>query len=286
MKKSLLGLAALLVLGGPAINAQEVAVNEQFKEIRKGQFFFAWGYNRGQYSLSDIHVWGPDYDFTLENVCASDRPSDFEVDVYFNPTKLAIPQYNMKIGYYFSDRFSVSFFVDHMKYVVRQWQSVKMNGTIDPSAAPQFAGNYVDSFMTIRPDFFDFEHTNGLNLLGGEVEWMSELWQHPKRRIRLNSEFGLGASMLLPRTDAVVFGVQGADIFHIAGFGLHSSLGLRMDFGKHFFARVILKGGFISLPDVLTFSEPGYGASHHFWFSQEQISVGYAFHLKKPSFGN
>ena len=36
--------------------------------------FTSWGYNRAQYSVSNIHFNGPGYDFILHDVAAADEP--------------------------------------------------------------------------------------------------------------------------------------------------------------------------------------------------------------------
>jgi hypothetical protein len=43
------------------------------------------------YSKSDITFSGPDYHFTLQEVVAKDRPSDFSVEKYFGISHLQFP---------------------------------------------------------------------------------------------------------------------------------------------------------------------------------------------------
>src|ERR1043165_81987 len=73
-----------------------------FTEDKKGTCYVYWGYNRDFYSRSNIHFRSPDYDFTVYKVKASDRPSSFG-DVYFDPTRMSIPQYNYRFGYFITD---------------------------------------------------------------------------------------------------------------------------------------------------------------------------------------
>jgi len=96
----------------------------------KGKLFIYWGWNRANYSNSDIHLTGNNYDFTLKNVVAYDRPTAFTF-AYFNPVKITIPQTNFRIGYFLNDHYTVSIGVDHMKYVVKSYQTVKINGEIN-----------------------------------------------------------------------------------------------------------------------------------------------------------
>ncbi|MFN3342720.1 MAG: hypothetical protein ACK40M_08495 [Flavobacteriales bacterium] len=243
--------------------------------VRKGRFFFGWGYNRAQYSSSDIHLWGPGYDFVLDNVLASDRPEAFNLRVYANPVHLARPQYNFKIGYYLTDKISISLLDDHMKYVMRNWQPVLMDGYITEVASSQFTGQYNDSVMMLSPDFLYFEHTNGLNLLGAEIDFMDSLWSSRKYKLKLSMEAGAGIGILYPRSDISVFGNPGANLFHTAGYGLSAHIGLRLDMGKHFFLRATVKPGWINLPNILTYSDRAHGASQKFFFLEEYVQLCY-----------
>ena len=70
--------------------------------INKGKFFVSWGGNRESYSKSDIHFKGDNYDFTIKDATAHDKPKGWHVD-YINPTRMTIPQTNFKMGYFISD---------------------------------------------------------------------------------------------------------------------------------------------------------------------------------------
>lgn len=128
------------------------------------RFFFYWGYNRAFYTHSDIHVSGINYDFTLFDAAAHDRPSPVSLKLYFSPTAFTIPQYNYRIGYYINEHWSISFGQDHMKYVMDPNQTLKVSGYISPAASEKYAGDYLKTISTIPPDFLSYEHTDGLNL--------------------------------------------------------------------------------------------------------------------------
>ena len=72
---------------------------------KKGSSYAYWGWNRSCYTNSDITFTGRNYDFTLENVIANDRQSKFDFETYFSPTKLTIPQYNFRFGYFLGLKF-------------------------------------------------------------------------------------------------------------------------------------------------------------------------------------
>ena len=142
----------------------------------KGEFYFLWGWNRSYYSDADITFKGDDYNFTLYEVDAYDRQSPFSIDLYFNPSTITIPQYNFKLGYYFTDTFSLNIGFDHMKYVMESGQTTKINGNISNSGTA-YDGNYSDEDIVVAPDFLLFEHTDGLNYLNLEASLLTNILQ-------------------------------------------------------------------------------------------------------------
>jgi hypothetical protein len=50
----------------------------------KGKFFCFMGGNRDNYTKSDVTFKGKDYNFTLDNATAHDKPKGWHVD-YINP---------------------------------------------------------------------------------------------------------------------------------------------------------------------------------------------------------
>ena len=116
---------------------------------RKGQNYFYWGYNRGFYSRSDINFKGADYNFTLYDVKAKDRQSKLGADPYLHINQLTIPQYDYRLGYCFNDKYSLSIGFDHMKYVVNDFQTTHISGTISGQVSspaipvnPAYVGNF------------------------------------------------------------------------------------------------------------------------------------------------
>ena len=279
--KSILVLLLMQPIG--ITYAQEAVIAEKPEFTRANQFFFTWGYNRAQYSASDIRFIGPGYDFKLHNVLATDRAENFSFKSYFSIERLAIPQFNIRIGYYLNDNICLTLGYDHMKYVVRQWQDVQISGTIDSSASAIYAGNYTNETVLIKHSFLDYEHTNGLNYQSAEIDFIYPVWKSKKGNFRLNVEGGGGLALIIPRSDVFLFGFHGANVFHLAGYGMHANGGIRIDLGKHFFFRANVKGGFIDLPSVLTFKEPGYKAKQHFWFLQEYGTLAYTFSFKRKN---
>ena len=146
----------------------------------KGKAYFYWGGNRAKYSKSDIEFKGENYNFTLQDVNADDKPKGWHID-YINPARMTIPQTNFRIGYYIHDNYQVSFGFDHMKYVVVRPQNVNIDGYINFDGLKMETIHTMELIIMIlliymmtigldgNPTLFAFEHTDGLNYINLEI---------------------------------------------------------------------------------------------------------------------
>ena len=244
------------------------------KTLKKGSMYFYWGWNRGAYTKSDITFTGEDYNFTLYNVVADDRQSRFDPAIYFNPKKVTIPQYNMRIGYFIDEKYDVSFGVDHMKYVMRVNQTTTISGDIANSGTA-YDGTYDNADFQIKPDFLLYEHTDGLNYLNFELRRNDQLMGYKK--MTLNSVLGGGAGMLMPKTNCTLMNNKRHDAFHIAGFGAGIVAGLKVEFNNRFYIMSEVKGSYINMPDVRTTQFKADRAKQHFCFIEADVVFGVNF---------
>jgi hypothetical protein len=237
--------------------------------------FVYWGGNRESFSKSDIHFEGENYNFTLENVTAHDKPKGWHID-YFIPTRMTIPQTNLRIGYFITDHYNISIGIDHMKYVMNQNQVVTINGSINEGGT--FDGTYNNEPITLTQDFLTFEHTDGLNYINTEfsrVDDISKIFKIKNTdKFQINLTEGIGAGLLYPKTNAMLMSNERYDEFHIAGYGISAKVGLNFTFFKYFFIQTELKGGYIDLNDIRTTHNLSDRASQHFFFLQRIIAFG------------
>lgn len=241
----------------------------------KGKFYVYWGWNHAQYTKSDIQFKGENYDFTLSDVVAHDRQSDFGIK-YINPVEMTIPQYNFRLGYFFHDNWNISFGIDHMKYVMDQNQFAKMNGYINNGS--EFDGAYNNHDMHLTEDFLKFEHTDGLNYANIEIRRFDNLIHFPISKngkgIDVNLTEGVGAGILYPKTNTTLMGQDRYDEFHLSGFGLGAMVGINFTFWDYFFIQAELKGGYIDMDDIRTTHSSSDKAQQDFFFSQQNIVFG------------
>ena len=263
--------------------SQETVENpEKYTAHNKGKFYVFWGGNRESYSKSDIRFKGADYDFTIYNVSAHDKPKGYHID-YVNPARMTIPQTNLRIGYFINDHYNISIGLDHMKYVMYNDRRVDYSGYYPEEGNNTFGETISDDELLLTEDFLLFEHTDGLNYINTEisrVDDISGLIGLPNTdKFQINVTEGIGGGFLYPKTNTTLLGKDRYDEFHISGYGLSAKVGLNFTFFKYFFIQTELKGGYIEMNDIRTTKDKADSAEQNFWFFQRIIAVGGIFRL-------
>ncbi|EGV42595.2 hypothetical protein BZARG_1919 [Bizionia argentinensis JUB59] len=251
----------------------------------KGKTFLSWGGNRGAFTKSDINFKGDNYNFTTEDVKASDKPKGWHID-YLNPTRMTIPQTNFKVGHFISDNYYLALGLDHMKYVMNQNQYANINGYIDLPASEAGSihnGIYQNESIQLTEEFLMFEHTDGLNYLYaefGRFDDISSIFGIINTDIfQVNITEGVGAGVLYPKTNTTLLQKNRYDDFHISGYGVALNAGINLTFLKYFFIQGDLRGGYINMPNVRTTRSSNDSASHHFMFIESVFSIGGIFRI-------
>jgi hypothetical protein len=256
-----------------SVNAEEAQENIR----QKGQWYGYWGWNRSQYSDSDIHFKGDDHDFRIHNGAAQDRQNKVTTssifDRYLNPEALTIPQYNYRFGYFVADNWAVSLGFDHMKYVLEDNQIVSITGTI---SAPGFEKtDPAPADQQLTDEFMNFEHTDGLNMISFETEYFYSLWNYGK-----DYDFalfgGAGVGLMVPKSNVKMLDYKRNDEWHLAGYATSIKGGFEFTFLHNWFFRGVAKFGYTNMDDVLTTSEGG-KASQTFYFDEYIGAIGYRF---------
>lgn len=245
---------------------------------KKGSLYFSFGYTRAWFSKSTIHFSdhsntyhdftqrSNNYDFTIYNAKASDRP-DF--DHIKDIKNISVPQYVYRIGYYFNNKkdLGIEINFDHTKYIVNDWQRVHIKG--------QFNGTPVDKDTTLNPvNFLHFEHSDGANFLMLNLVKRWKLVDLPK--FNVGWVVKPGAGMVIPRTDVTLFGERLNNRFHVAGWIVGVESGFRTEFLKHGFFEFVAKGSFADYMQVLVVGR-GSRAHHHFYTAQLTATLGFMF---------
>jgi len=236
-----------------------------------------WGWNRGWYTDSDIHLKGSNYNFTLDKVRAQDRQSAFSFKKYLFLTQFSVPQTNLKIGYFLNPKYSIALGFDHMKYVVERNQTAMITGVINAGSST-YDGVYKRDSIKLNASFLAFEHTDGLNYVFIEFNRHDKLYSRGK--FAVNSVLGISPALLRPRTDVTFLRVKGPNEYHNAGYGINAKAGLDLTLFTHFSILSEVKGGFINLPDIRATTDISDKANQHFWFLQANVQIGAKFSIK------
>lgn len=256
--------------------AQEKSITpDKYTAHNKGKFYVYWGGNRDSFTKSDIHFKGDNYDFTLYDVVAHDKPKGWHTD-YVNPGRMTIPQTNFRMGYFINDHYNISIGLDHMKYVMFQDKAVNYSGYYPNEGS--YGEQLPNGQLLLTEAFLKFEHTDGLNYINTEfcrVDDISKLFKITNTdKFQVNITEGIGTGILLPKTNVTLLGKERHDDFHVSGYGVSAKVGLNLTFFKYFFMQAELKGGYINMPDIRTTNDPADSASQHFLFFQRIIAFG------------
>lgn len=275
-------LLFLSLLSIETFSQTETAIPSQpiSKRLKKGNIYLMFGYTRCAYSKSTIHfedhsnTYYPetgryhDYDFTIYDAKASDRPDFDQIPDVINIT---IPQFVVRGGYYFNNKkdFGIEINYDHAKYVVDNYQTVRVKGT--------FNGTYVDKDTILDPDnFLHFEHTDGANF------WMFNFlkrWKfyEPSKNFNVGFVVKPGAGIVYPRTDVKMLGTRLNNKWHIAGWIAGLESGFRVEFLKNGVFEFMAKGSYADYRNVLVLGKGNGKANHHFFTGQLTMTLGATF---------
>jgi len=269
-------LALALVVLSTGVFAQEQPAEKQRKfKISKG--YISWGYNRSNYTKSDVRVWGDGFDFTIHDAVGKDDPSKFSSDVYLNPLKFTIPQFDFRLGVLVNDAFYLSFGWDHMKYVFQN-RPYAVSGSIDKSKSARFGGTYDGAVVDVPNAFYYHENTDGLNYIHLSVDKPMDVFQTKNNLVNFKLNFEVGTGPVCPWTDADMFGTHyRTPSIHFAGWGLNLGVKPRLFFfNEHLYAQFTLRGGYINLWNMWLYNDGVKGqASQNFFYTERAFVLGY-----------
>ncbi len=248
-------------------------------------WYFSWGYSRQQYAPSDIHVSQPNLgnDFTVRQARGSDFPSNLG-DSLRSLVNLdwTNPQENIRIGKFMNPEksFAIEFSLDHSKYNVDYGQSVVVDGTVN--------GKPANSPMVTDPQNFNYALHNGLNHVMVNAVWLHRLRGVAHQPGDLQWISRLGAGVLIPHADNVIFGqanqvgpkndnvccFKSDDWWQINGWTAGVELGLRYRLFKSVYVELTNKLAYGRLRQVPVYQG---SADHTLWMNEQVLSAGFVF---------
>ena len=253
----------------------------------RGNWYFSWGYSRQQYAPSDIHVSQPTLgnDFTLRQVAGSDFPANFQETVgSITSLEFTNPQENLRIGRYLDAEktFALEFSLDHSKYNTNPNQTVAVAGTVANGTPP------INGAMALTPDNFNYNLHNGLNHLMVNAVWLHHLYGPEKQPGELQLISRVGAGILLPHADNVIFGnpnqvgpknqnvccTGGKDWWQLNGWTTGVEIGVRYAVYRSMYLELTSKLAYGELGGVPVYQGT---ADQSIWMSEQVLSLGFHF---------
>lgn len=272
LKKNIL-LITLLLISISGICSDSTHVK------KKRTFYLGWGYNRDWYSKGNIRLQNNNpqlingtyytYDFTVYNATAHDRP---QFDRIYDVANITIPQFSARGGVFFNDKHDLGLEInyDHAKYVVKDYQKVRVAGQIN--------GQSFDKDTILDPNtFLHYEHTDGANFIMLNLIKRWKLLQTKDNRNNLGIILKPGVGIVYPRTAVALFGNYFNNDWKISGVVGGVEAGFRAEFLKHGYLEFTGKGGYANYINTLVQGR-GYGkASNQFWFVEAILILGFQF---------
>lgn len=249
-----------------------------------GTLFGHWGYNRSGYTKSNIRFKGTGYDFTMKESVAHDNPSPFSQDNYLNLKRLTVPQFNLRIGYYFKEHWAISIGYDHMKYIFADQNEVLMDGYIEPGldTINFWEGFYNNYPVTTNRDNFHYENSDGLNYLRVELTRTDMLFGFGnQRQFAISSNLGVAAGGLLSFNDFTFAGQKDMRTISMSGYGVSAHAGLRFEFFRHVYIGTNIAGGLNHQLKVKTRpNDASAFARHAYGYYEANAVIGFLFYIR------
>lgn len=282
INKNLLFSILLMIFSNFLFKNNATIAQSENRYSAKNQFYFYWGYNRSAYTKSDLTCVGNGYNFTMNDLQASDNPERFNPKVYFNPKKITIPQFNVRMGYFFNDHWGISIGYDHMKYVMNNNQRIGLTGHIDEELGAVWSGDYQNEEQLTSNEFIHYENSDGLNYMRAGLMRSDLLFKYGKNDwFQIESQLGVSAGFILSFNDFNFAGQFDHRTVSISGFGVSVHPGIRLLFVKHIFLQGNIAAGFIDQLKVQTRpNDKNSYAYQKFGYISPELVFGYKWRIK------
>lgn len=268
-----------------------IMANAQHKRMKKkvsvssGTLFGYYGYNQSGYTRSNIRFSGPSYDFTLSDAVGHDQPLENGITTYFNPAKMTLPQYNLRLGYYFRNNWAVSLGYDHLKYVFADHNAVFLSGSIGAGVDTAWQGTFNAEPITTDPNHFGYDNSDGMNYLRIELTRSDQLFTVGDLDwFGITSNVGGSVGTLLTSNRYKFAQKEDLQTMSMSGYGVSLHFGARFEFFRHFFIQPNFSAGFMHQVNVDTRpNDPSSFARHAFGYIEGNIVAGFLLYVRSKN---
>ncbi len=257
--------------------AETLAQNGVFNSAYKGNLNIQLGNSSNYFGLSTLNFTGSKYDLTLSNT-RLEQPYDGMPGVTLGD--FSSNQYKLSIGYTVKRGVLISLNLDNIKYRVSP-QTLVISGRVMDGfdQLGGLSGTYNNTSVAMDTIGFRFG-ASSTKYIATKLEFIQNLYRLRSRMFVVNGVYGLGIGVL-HTTSALVFGPSEQPVLSgLSGIGLNASLGLRVEFFRHFYVMPTLNGGFLFQRNIrLDVSDATQFAQHTASYGQLAINVGTVFFL-------
>ena len=259
--------------------AETLAQNGVFNSAYKGNLNIQLGNSSNYFGLSTLNFTGSKYDLTLSNT-RLEQPYEGMPGVTLGD--FSSNQYKLSIGYTVKRGVLISLNLDNIKYRVSP-QTLVISGRVMDGfdQLGGLSGTYNNTSVAMDTIGFRFG-ASSTKYIATKLEFIQNLYRLRSRMFVVNGVYGLGIGVL-HTTSALVFGPSEQPVLSgLSGIGLNASLGLRVEFFRHFYVMPTLNGGFLFQRNIrLDVSDATQFAQHNASYGQLAINVGTVFFLGK-----
>jgi hypothetical protein len=259
--------------------AETLAQNGVFNSAYKGNLNIQLGNSSNYFGLSTLNFTGSKYDLTLSNT-RLEQPYEGMPGVTLGD--FSSNQYKLSIGYTVKRGVLISLNLDNIKYHVSP-QTLVISGRVMDGfdQLGGLSGTYNNTSVAMDTIGFRFG-ASSTKYIATKLEFIQNLYRLRSRMFVVNGVYGLGIGVL-HTTSALVFGPSEQPVLSgLSGIGLNASLGLRVEFLRHFYVMPTLNGGFLFQRNIrLDVSDATQFAQHTASYGQLAINVGTVFFLGK-----
>jgi hypothetical protein len=243
-----------------------------FSNVKKvsngaGTFWVGLGLNRTSFATSDIQFKNRFYDFTLEGVKAKDLADKVG------------SQLNLSSGYYYMNRYALTFGLNQTNYVMNDGNAVFLTGKINEGVDSTWSGAYNGKAVVTNRN--DFHYQTKLDYIHIGLTGTEQLAQSRNKMIGVSASLGLNLGCVISSTNFNFESRYDYKKTSLSGFAFNMNAAIRLELLRHFYIQGELIGGSMIQGKVLTRRVDDFAnAKQKFWFGQAVVSAGFLIYTK------
>ena len=269
----LIAITSIFSISSIAQKSDTAILFHIIKIIKNGNLYGSWGYNEETYTKSNLYIVQPglNNNYVFNGIQAHDH---IGWDHLFS-VQPTIPQYNMRLGYFFNKNqdfgFEINF--DHTKYVVESGYNVRLNG--------KFHGRNADTIVPVNYNTLQYQLNNGANFVLFNLVKKFTFLNVFNKNIVICGLIKLGVGPVIPHVANVIFGDPNRLQFQFGGWDVGTEGTIRVIFFQHIYFEYCNKLDYARYSWLEIYD----GRAHQSFGTYENIAnIGYTIHLNHKKY--